>query len=81
MIPARELLLLMNSADSPANLDSIEHLIVTGLSAFTTDADAITGANNDSGWQRRAPEHHAASIQRISATTALTAPVIRRRGS
>jgi hypothetical protein len=43
MIPARELLLLMNSADSPANLDSIEHLIATGLSAFTTDADAITG--------------------------------------
>jgi hypothetical protein len=43
VISATELALLLRGTDRDANLDSIEHLIVTGLSAFTTDADAITG--------------------------------------
>jgi len=43
VIAYRELVLLLNSADSPANVAAIADLIDSGLSAFTTDADAITG--------------------------------------
>jgi hypothetical protein len=43
MISALELALLLRGSDRDANLNSIEQLIVTGLSTFTTDADAITG--------------------------------------
>jgi hypothetical protein len=46
MIPARELLLLMNSADSPANLDAITDLIHSGLSAFVIKDGAIAGMQN-----------------------------------
>lgn len=40
MIEHLELVLLLRSAEQ---IDAVENLIVTGLSAFTTDADAITG--------------------------------------
>jgi len=43
VITGVELALLLRGTERDVNLDSIEHLIVTGLSAFTTDAGAITG--------------------------------------
>ena len=43
MISGTELALLLLGSERDADLDFVEHLIVTGLSAFAIDADALSG--------------------------------------
>ena len=67
MIPARELLLLMNSADCPANVAAIADLIDSGLSAFVIKDGQVVGTRQHRLSRQRAhPRNDIAGNQRIT---------------